>query len=84
MISSISTCVRVYNQKNIFVTQFLIENGKGDVQMEIFPRLLYEFRRHRGSLSSSSRESVKQTSLSAEKKKLFIQKSPPASISSLH
>ena len=39
--------------------------------MEIFPRLLYEFRRHRGSLSSSSRESVKQTSLSAKKKIIY-------------
>jgi len=85
MISSISTCVRVYNKQNIFLIRFLIENGKGNVQMEIFPRLLYEFRKHRGRLSSSSRESVKQTSLSAKKKKtLFIQKSPPASFSSLH
>lgn len=49
--------------------------------MEIFPRLLYEFRRHRGSLSSSSRESVKQTSLSA-KKKNYLSKShlQPASL----
>ena len=44
----------------------------------------YMNRKHRGSLSSSSRESVKQTSLSAKKKTLFIQKSPPASISTLH
>lgn len=44
----------------------------------------YMNRKHRGSLSSSSRESVKQTSLSAKKKTLFIQKSPPASFSSLH
>ena len=42
--------------------------------MEIFPRLLYEFRRHRGSLSSSSRESVKQTSLSAKKKNIIYPK----------
>lgn len=49
--------------------------------MEIFPRLLYEFRRHRSSLSSSSRESVKQTSLSA-KKKNYLSKShlQPASL----
>lgn len=45
----------------------------------------YMNRKHRGSLSSSSRESVKQTSSSPKKKKkLFIQKSPPASISSIH
>lgn len=75
MISSISICVRVYNQKkNIFVVRFLIENGKGHVQMEIFPRLLYEFRKHRGSLSSSSRESVKQTFLSAKRKDVIYPK----------
>lgn len=42
----------------------------------------YMNRKHRGSLSSSSRESVKQTSLSAKKKKHYLSKShlQPASL----